>query len=265
METIDKAGKSYWDTCWSVDKILDPVDPHGDYVNRQFHHHFTKAFAGIQTQGATLLEIGCARSQWLPYFVQQFGFKVYGLDYSAIGCRQEQQILEKAGVEGAVICADMFTPPSAMLGKFDIVISFGVAEHFENTAVCIHAFAKFLKPGGMLITSIPNMTGLIGFIQKLVNRPIYDIHVPLSTDDLEKSHQQANLQVVRCEYLIPVNFMVNNLNGLNLKDFTTRLKALLLRGLSLLSKVIWLVDEHTVRFPLNRLSGSYVICIAQMQ
>lgn len=265
METVDKAGKSYWDSCWAGSEIPNAINPDENYINRQFHHHFTKAFAGIQTQGATLLEIGCARSQWLPYFAQQFGFKVYGLDYSALGCRQAQLILEKAGVDGSVVCADIFTPPSAMLDKFDVVISFGVAEHFENTAICIGAFARFLKPGGVLVTNIPNMTGLIGLTQRLLNRPIFDIHVPLGTYELANAHAQVDLKDIHCEYLVPLCFGVSNLNGLDPTDMRTRVKDGVLHNLSRLSQVIWWIDDHGMTIPINQLSGSFVLCVARKQ
>jgi len=38
-------------------------------------------------------------------------------------------------------------------------------------------------------TEIPNMVGFNGLIQKLANRPIFDIHVPLDLDALVKAHE----------------------------------------------------------------------------
>ena len=116
---------------------------------------------------------------WLPYFAKEFAFEVYGIDYSEIGCQQAKQILEYEGVNGKIVCADFFSPPGSMLKAFDVVVSFGVLEHFEDTTACIAAFSKFLKPGGLLITNIPNLCGLNGLIQKMINRSIFDIHVPL--------------------------------------------------------------------------------------
>ena len=117
----------------------------------------------------------------------------------------------------------------------------------------------------MLVTLIPNMTGLIGFIQKLVNRPIYDIHVPLQTDELVEAHRQAGLQVVRCEYFVPLSFTVSNLNGLDPDSIITRIKSQFLYVLSLISRVIWITDEYIVPFSVNRFSGSYVMSVAQKQ
>jgi len=84
-----------------------------------------------------------------PYFAKEFGFKVYGIDYSEIGCKQAREVLSNTGVEGNVICAIFFSPPENLIDAFDVVVSFGVVEHFEDTAG-IAAFSRFLKPNGIL-------------------------------------------------------------------------------------------------------------------
>jgi cyclopropane fatty-acyl-phospholipid synthase-like methyltransferase len=40
-------------------------------------------FKEYHCAASRLLEIGCARSAWLPYFAQEFGIDVSGLDYSS--------------------------------------------------------------------------------------------------------------------------------------------------------------------------------------
>lgn len=52
------------------------------------------------------LEIGCARSRWLPYFAKEFGFEVSGIDYSEVGSQQATQILFNEGVQGNIVFAD---------------------------------------------------------------------------------------------------------------------------------------------------------------
>ena len=74
----------------------------------------------------------------------------------------------------------MFDPPDDMKGQYDLVMSFGVVEHFKDTTACLKACAAFVKPGGQMFTMIPNMTGLVGSLQKIIDRNVYDIHVPLS-------------------------------------------------------------------------------------
>jgi len=264
---MDKAGKQYWDATWQDGVLPAPVDPRkpglSRHRDRSFHGYFQNVFQGVETRGLRFLEIGCAQSVWLPYFAREYGFEVSGLDYSEIGCEQEKQILAAEGIDGDVVCADFFSPPEEMLGAFDVVVSFGVAEHFEDTAACLEAFSKFLRPGGMLITSIPNLTGLIGSIQKKVNRPVFDIHVLLNAQTLAAAHRRAGLQVIRCNYFMNTNFGVLNLNGLPTGSALWLAKKILLALLVRYSMAVWFLEEKTRPFRATRLIAPAIICVAR--
>lgn len=265
---VDKAGKSYWDDVWGSTILPSAVDPRkpglNNYVNRKFHEYFYKTFSTMNTDDKTLLEIGCAKSQWLPYLSKEFGFKVSGMDYSKVGCQQAAQILNNEKVDGAVVCADFFKPPEYMYEAYDVVISFGVVEHFENTVECIQAFRKFLKPNGIIITVIPNMTGISAILQKILNRPVYDIHVILDVHMLRDAHELSGLKILECNYFLSINFGMINLNGLDPEDMSTRIKASLLLNLSRVSKVFWKIEETLGDFPKSKLLSPYIICAAEM-
>ena len=109
MEVIvDKAGEKYWTKVWGNSDLQSPIDVESkllkDYINRRFHKKFKEIFTGGDVQGKTLLEVGCGNSVWLPYFANQFGLKVSGLDYSEYGCEQSRQILKREKVAGEIIC-----------------------------------------------------------------------------------------------------------------------------------------------------------------
>ena len=260
---MDKAGKAYWDHVWEAEQLPRAVDPAlkglNNYVNRRFDAYFQQTFAPIETSGKRLLEIGCARSAWLPYFAQRFGFQVTGLDYSERGCEQSRQILRNEAVAGEVVLADFFSPPAYLTHSFDAVVSFGVVEHFQETSACLSAFARFLKPGGLMVTSIPNVTGAIGWLQRRLNRPVYDVHVPLSAPDLSGAHLQAGLEVLRCEFFLSASFGVLNVNDCRSRwwyPFVTR-------GCSWLSKAIWILERGLPPLPPNRLTSPYIVCLAR--
>jgi 2-polyprenyl-3-methyl-5-hydroxy-6-metoxy-1,4-benzoquinol methylase len=204
----DKAGRIYWDMMWrSAQRLPTAVNPASfglrSYVDRQFHKCFQSILSNPNEQfhrPLTLLEIGCAASRWLPYFAKQFGFSVTGLDYSESGCEMAREILSKEGIHGTVIRSDFFTPPKEMLAAFDVVVSFGVAEHFTDTAACLKAFGDFVKPAGIMITVVPNMAGLLGWLQKLIDFRVFEIHVPLDASALQAEHQSAGLLVKSCCY-----------------------------------------------------------------
>jgi 2-polyprenyl-3-methyl-5-hydroxy-6-metoxy-1,4-benzoquinol methylase len=266
---VDKAGKAYWDAAWDAGALAQAIDPRqaaiGNYVNRRFHDYFRAAFDSFDTRKLKLLEIGCGNSAWLPYFATEFGFEVWGLDYSNIGCEQEKRILAREGVAGQVICADMFAPPPEMLGAFDVVVSFGVVEHFENTADCVAAITRFLKPSGLIFTMVPNVTGLIGAIQKAVNRPVYDIHQQIVAPALATAHEQAGCRVMNCEYFLSTNFGVCNLNGVALNTIPGFSKRVLLAILTRLSMLAWWWEGRTRPLRAGRLFSPYISCLAKKE
>jgi 2-polyprenyl-3-methyl-5-hydroxy-6-metoxy-1,4-benzoquinol methylase len=256
----DKAGRAHWEGIWRKNDAarLQPLGP----VDRRLAVAFRDAIEQHSTYGNRLLEVGCARSRFLPWFATNLGVEVAGLDYSEQGCEQARSILESAGVEGEIVCADLFDPPPGFLTSFDYVLSIGLVEHFSDPAVCLRALSGFLKEGGLLITLIPNVIGISGGLQRLINRPVYEMHMRLGPAALAAASQAAGLKVIRSEYLLSTNFGVNNTVGLE----GTRghlWKSLLVRGLTRMSGQLLRLEERFARsIPPSRLASPYVLCLA---
>jgi len=264
---MDKAGPEYWNNAWKgsvVPRPIDPADPSPhNWVDRRFHREFQRLFGESRKSGMKLLELGCAQSRWLPYFAKEFGFSITGLDYSPIGCEMARTILDRSGVAGEIVCADFFGPPDSMRGAFDVVVSFGVAEHFDDTAACIRAFASFLKPGGILFTNIPNMCGLVGFLQRVLNRPVYDIHQILDPNALRAAHEAAGLDVLSCEYFIFNNFGVCNLNKLRTHGASWIIKKSVTGVLGRISMLTGFIEDRTGDLRPGRFASANINCIAR--
>jgi cyclopropane fatty-acyl-phospholipid synthase-like methyltransferase len=259
---LDRAGQEYWDALWEGETLPAPVDPRdhalGNYVFRRFHELFARALP--RGDNVQLLEVGCARSRWLPYFAAEHGCEITGLDYSSAGCEQARQILAAAGIEGRIVEGDLFSPPADMLEAFDVVVSFGLVEHFDDTAAATRALARFLVPGGTLITIIPNMGGsLVAVIQRFLNREVFDVHVPLDRRQLAAAHRAAGLDLQSCGYFLGVNWNVVNIT--TWRNATYR--RLVMRGLSGMSKAAWWLEARGLRLRPNRLTSPYVVAIAR--
>lgn len=260
---LDKAGKSYWDSVWKGGSVPGPVNPSDthltNYVNLCFHQLFVYYLSCEAGETRSLLEVGCARSTWLPYFAKEFGFRVSGIDYSELGCEQAQTISERAGVKADVVCSDFFAPPADMLGAFDVVVSFGVVEHFADTAACVDAFRGFLRPGGIMVTIIPNLVGLIGWIQKRFGRLVYDMHVPLTPGELYMAHENAGFRVVTCRYFMSANWYV-----LVLPEWGKGLRYAIARCLQVCSsRLAWLLERRGIAVRPNRATSPYIVCVAK--
>lgn len=201
----DRAGREYWDRFWregaSFPASISPYSKLHNFTYRKYEKFYRGLFSGLDTGGMKLLEAGCARSVWLPYFAKEYSFDVHGIDYSPAGCMESEKIMEKEGVEAKIVNADLFDPPEYMKGSFDVVISLGVIEHFRDTFQAVGAHAEFLKPGGILVAKIPNMKGIPGFLLPAVNFDFFKTHVPLSPEDLEEACEACGLKTNECGYV----------------------------------------------------------------
>jgi 2-polyprenyl-3-methyl-5-hydroxy-6-metoxy-1,4-benzoquinol methylase len=263
VATNDKASPEFWDHWWETSRLPAPIDPHRrgpkNYPFREFHRYFEGVFKGYNTDSMELMEVGCAQSVFLPYFAKHFGFKVSGIDRSPMGCETGRAILEREGVRGEIYCADLFSLPVHLNGRFDVVVSFGVVEHFDPTSGVLRAMANLLKPEGRMITSIPNMTGILGKYQKLLDRDIYRVHVPLGCEGLASAHQEAGLEIENCEYFLPINLEV-----MNVESWPKPLPYwFIMRSHGAISRMVWLIDEHLGRIPPNRWTSPYINCVAR--
>jgi len=106
----------------------------------------------------SLFEIGCAPGRWLVWFQQELGYKVSGCDTSPRGAQLTRDNLRLNNVDGVIYEMDFMSDP-APLHEFDIVVSLGVIEHFDDPKPFVQRHVEFLKPGGILVLEVPNMAG----------------------------------------------------------------------------------------------------------
>ena len=87
------------------------------------------------------------------------------------------QLLEKNELEPGdinIIEADLFEYKTKRL--YDLVLSFGLIEHFNDTKAIIEAHLQFLKPKGVLFITLPNFKSVNGWVQRKFDRENYDKH-----------------------------------------------------------------------------------------
>lgn len=239
----------------------------GNYLPKQLtgFRNFCEAqiFAQIKNyfNGGNILEIGGGSSDWLIAVAKELQpNEAVALDFSEVGCATLVNKSAKAGIYVKSVCADMFSPPENTLGQFDLVMSFGVVEHFADLPVVMKASAAFCKPGGILYTLIPNMAGLNGFMTRLWNRSVYDIHIPHDRITFLAGHEVPGLEVLSCEYLGSTNFGVMSSCFPAQRGFNYWIYKQLTR----LSKFIWLLESKLGRFPATRYFAPYIVSISRV-
>lgn len=242
-------GVEYWTEVWRSTELPPTIDPESSPLSRDFCGFLKDALNGWS---GSLLEVGCGGSQWLPFFAN-LGFHVSGIDYSALGCEQARMILAREHTLGQIYERDAFDANSDLVGRFDVVVSFGVVEHFRDTTEPIRAFARYLKPRGLMISTCPNMNGILGFSQKLLDRAVYDSHVRLTTGSMRRAHEIVGFTVTHCIYTGSLDFHALNLCGAN------RVKNFAHRALMRLSRIGW---KLPVRVKPGQVLSSAVCCAA---
>ena len=208
IDNIELSSKNYWDDLW------EDVDCQGTYIFNQKNpsyvlnykkHVIMKNYLSDVPEGSSFLEVGCGASKFLAYVSQQFHFDVSGIDYSEEGCNKARKILENNEVEGTIILGDMFnlSKDEHYRGRFDVVYTGGVIEHFDDTNHVVKTISDFAGDGGYVITTVPNTwkKSLNMIIQKVISKETYDTHKELSLSDIRDAHEKAGLSVLICEYV----------------------------------------------------------------
>lgn len=261
-DSLRKTTRDYWDKVWTGQADGHRLDPESSalvrHYDRSLHRMIEDAFRRWGERPRTLIELGCGGSVYLPYFLRYHGLEVAGLDYSEAGCASSRQQLAAHGVTGDIVQGDVFDLPPSLAARFDVAFSMGLFEHFTDTAAIVKAGAATLRPGGLMITVVPNMTGLPGALQRFLDPDLFAMHVPLDTHELAEAHRAAGLEILDSGYLMTVNPHVLHCRN-EASAFGVAFR--LLRAA--LARLVWGIEGVIGRgFP-NAVTSPYVFCFAR--
>jgi 2-polyprenyl-6-hydroxyphenyl methylase/3-demethylubiquinone-9 3-methyltransferase len=192
---------------------------------------------GKLAPGCHVLELGCGRSRWLPFFALQRRCEVSGLDNEAFAAELARANLSGTGATGRILCGDAFDLERYrdLVGRFDLIYSMGLLEHFDDVIDRINSLARYLRPGGRMITTVPNMRGFNWLMQRLGSREILEMHVVYDRKRLARVHEAAGLRTLAAGY---VGFFDGHLSNADRapRSARTRLRAGLCRASNLLAE-----------------------------
>lgn len=158
-------------------------------------------FAALSAK-SRVLEIGCGRSPWLPYLAQTFSCDVGGIDVEPSAAELARANLEGAGVSGTIVCGDAFSPEANrdFLASFDLVYSIGVLEHFDDVTERLTRLGEYLRAGGRILTTVPNLQGINWLLQRMADRERLEMHVVYRPDQLARVHEEAGFSTISAGY-----------------------------------------------------------------
>lgn len=146
-----------------------------------------------QSESTTFLEVGCAPAQFMVYYNQVLGWDVAGIELSEIGITRSKAMLEANCVAARLYAGDVLTMEPE--DQYDVVGSFGLVEHFVDPLPCYRAMMRWIRPGGAMIVSVPNLIGPIGWAYRIRDCKKYLEHRRFSAEDLAKHCRAVGLRV----------------------------------------------------------------------
>lgn len=125
-------------------------------------------FLGKRSAETRLLEVGGAPGDMIRcQHEANPDIQIDCLDYSPVGVKKVRHVYAKHNIRGEIHLGDLRTWSPSHEG-YDIVTSFGVIEHFEDTIEAIAHHVRLCKPGGSLFVTIPNYSAFP--VQQLLKR-----------------------------------------------------------------------------------------------
>lgn len=161
----------FWDNYWGNCKLPSTVDMDFSF-DRCLAHELKKNLPDIK---GDVFEVGCAPGKWLAFMAKEFAMNPSGIEYSEAGMiatLENFRILQLA--PGSILTGDFFQAKPER--QFDVVMSFGFIEHFDNVDEVVDLHLQWVKPGGILILGVPNFCGIYSFIQGILDQEILDKH-----------------------------------------------------------------------------------------
>jgi SAM-dependent methyltransferase len=190
----DAAGKNHWNSIWEK---LPPVERYDGPFHEQ--HSVLSRFLP-RAAGADAIEIGCGTGNYMIYINKEFGYRIDGLDYSDNMDYVRANLLHNGIQNSQLFNADFFefTVPQ----KYDLVLSGGFAEHFDDHELVVRKHAEWAKPGGLVVIIVPNLTHIHRLLCRLFAPGVLRVHrFPLMRrETMRRSLEKAGLGVLHCEY-----------------------------------------------------------------
>lgn len=184
-----------------------PPSPHGytrNYGSYLWEKFIDKYFSFDETK--SVVEVGSAPGTHVVKFSKKFGYKPYGIEYTDDGAELNRAVFRKNGIpEENVIHADFLDPAFQSRYKdfFDIVISSGFLEHFTNPKEVVRCHLNILKPGGLLLISIPNFRYINFALKSFFGKEFIGTHNLdlMDLDAFRDCFDFENLEIVECRYI----------------------------------------------------------------
>lgn len=198
MTNNDIAGKDYWDDIYKKTELTEVRI--ASYCERLIERLLIENIEKYNPK--SILEVGCGNSIWLPYIAEKYNIDVYGIDYSENGCMLVKQRLKKKQDRDRIFCINIYDKENRnKIPKVDMLFSLGVVEHFADANEVISIFKEMVNENGIIVTEVPNITGINWLISKIYQPRVLEKHIIHTIDSLSKIYDKNGIKVIQADYL----------------------------------------------------------------
>jgi 2-polyprenyl-3-methyl-5-hydroxy-6-metoxy-1,4-benzoquinol methylase len=147
------------------------------------------AAAGLDFSGLEVIEIGAGSGTFAAIFARR-GANVTVMDYSEKALETSRRLFADLEIEARFVHADALNLDSALHGRYDVSMSFGLAEHFvgADRLAIVKAHFDVLRNGGLAFVAVPNRQCLPYRAWKarreLIGKWNFGLEVPYSRSEL---------------------------------------------------------------------------------
>ena len=162
--------RAFWANYWESKKGLAFYVP----ANHTFYKQLDEIIKTKNVKSA--IELGGFPGYYAIFLKKYFGLDTTLFDYYVhpgvlLEVLAANQLTE---TDVSIIEGDLFNYQPQK--QYDLVLSCGLIEHFNDTKDIIARHLTFLKPGGTLFITLPNFTGVNGWVQRKYDMGNYEKH-----------------------------------------------------------------------------------------
>jgi SAM-dependent methyltransferase len=124
---------------------------------------FEQRVRGALRPGVAILDVGSGRYPTIGLEERPTDCTYVGLDASAA-----ELALAPAGTYDETICADVTLPDSALVGRFDLIVSWQVLEHVKPLPRTFELMRSYLRPGGKMVAQLSGGLSAFAILARVV-------------------------------------------------------------------------------------------------
>jgi SAM-dependent methyltransferase len=182
----------YWDAIWEFGRTDGeiPEPPNEREPTTKWRERAIAKYLGTNRR---FIEIGAGGSPWPAFMTKKYNADAWGIDFSRPGLALAAKAALANNQSITLVEGDFFDRALLPSGYFDVVYSGGFVEHFPFCQPVMQRLAELVGENGVVVTAVPNLCGMNGRLQKVVDVETYDRHVVIAPEALDAAHAEGGL------------------------------------------------------------------------